>query len=163
VSGIFVPDPILSAGQIVGTPTNDSALPGNIGEYFSATLAQGSSINLSNSVAVNIGSLPLTPGEWDAFLLANFQGGATTTVTTVRIGMGTVSATVPAVTAGLPGVGTFVGNGATTFSGGLTLCIQTGPQRFQLSAPTTIFGCVVASFGVSTMTAFGTVWARRVR
>ena len=45
-----------------GTQTNDSAQPGNVGEWIQAYLNGG---NTSSAVWTNLTFITLTPGDWD--------------------------------------------------------------------------------------------------
>jgi len=53
------------------------------------------------------------------------------------------------------------GTGGSTAGGGMNLPV--GPVPLQLSGTTTVYLVTAITFGVSTYTAYGTIWARRQR
>jgi hypothetical protein len=148
--------PSQTAG-IVGTTTNNSANAGSVGEYVSATLAQGSAVALTNGVNANVTSISLTAGDWDVNATACFAP-AGTTQSTVWVGaISTVSATLPSA----PNEGgTFIVPATST---GVSMCNTTGVRRISIASTTTVYLVVQASFTVSTNSAYGFIGARRAR
>lgn len=65
---------VKSAGQLLGTNTNDAAATGYVGEYVEI----GGSVTPSSSNYVTGSALSLTPGDWDIRLLfsSNGNGGS---------------------------------------------------------------------------------------
>jgi hypothetical protein len=59
--------PVITAGQIVGTATNDNATAGNVGEYVSM-LAAGSFASSTTDQLIIV--LTLTAGDWDISAIA---------------------------------------------------------------------------------------------
>lgn len=147
------------AGQILATATNDSANPGNVGELISSTVLQGSAITLTTATNTNVTSMSVTPGDWWIFGTTNFGGGATTTVTFTDASISTTSATVDST----PGrrCSIFL-NGATALAS-VDLTNPMSGSRFSFSATTTVFLIGRANFGTSNMTAYGGLFARRMR
>lgn len=149
-----------SAGKInklTATQTNDNAPAGAIGEIIAATAAAGA-VALVTATAANVTSISLTAGDWDVSGIVNFTPTATTSIAALAGGPNTT-------TAALGAQDTFAQNSNATQVPGTTLVIaQPAPVvRFSLSAPTTIFLVARATFTVSTLTAGGTIRARRVR
>lgn len=146
-------------GQLPGTATNDSANAGNVGERFDATATLGS-VSLTSAVDATVTSgIALTAGDWEINGVAYFICGATTTLNYLRASINTGSA-----------IGTTVG-----LFGSLTLPPSTAPGanyytsiivpavRVSLAAGATYNLIVNAAFGVSTLTAGGSIHALRVR
>ena len=136
-----------------GTATNDNAAAGIIGEYQPANSANTA---LTNNIAANVASLPLTAGDWDVWGGSFFHPAGTTTVSALSCGISTVSAALPGFTSGLVSLNPGFNTGAQE----IILC---GLQRLSLASPTTIFMVAAATFAVSTMTADGYINARRAR
>lgn len=147
-----------TVGQIPGTGTNDSASAGNVGEVISSTVASGSAVSLSAGTAANITSVSLTAGDWTICGRIGTSGGGTTTLNYVDGGIGSLSATIPGnETYFLQNYG-----GATVFASGAPAfpvpCI-----RLAFASTATYYLVVRGSFATSTMSAFGSVNARRMR
>jgi len=141
-----------------GTTTNDNAAAGIVGEYGTATIATGASISLSTTVGANVTSLSLTAGDWDVSGAVDYTFGATTNFTALRQGISTVSAT-------LGGQDTFsvlalAGNVPTA---AVDMALLTPIVRLSLNATTTIYLVTQCVFTVSTLKAYGTIRARRMR
>lgn len=147
------------AGQILATATNDSANPGNIGELISSTVLQGSPVSLTTATNLNVTSISVTPGDWWIFGTVNFTGATTTTVTFTDGSISTTSATVDA-TPGRRSSGFY--NGATVLNS-IDITNPLSGSRFSFSATTTVFLVGRANFGTSTMSAYGGIFARRMR
>lgn len=143
-------------GAIYGTTTNTNALPGQVGEYVVSTILSSAPVPLSSGVGTNITSISLTGGDWDVSGLVGYIPANTTTTSFVEQSLSLASATIGAET-------------NTTFAqvnetGGVAAGRWlVGTDRFSLAATTVIYLVSAPSFGVSTMTGFGTIRARRVR
>jgi hypothetical protein len=149
--------PSQTAG-IVGTTTNNNADAGAVGEYVESTIASASKISLTNITGANVTSISLTAGDWDVWGNAYFDPAASTTFDLIISSISTVSATLPSRDTGNQSVLKVL-----DFGTGIPSSVQPVPQRLSLSATTTVYLVVVCSFAVSTMHAFGTLRARRVR
>jgi hypothetical protein len=145
------------AGELIGkgTATNDSAASGFIGEYVSSNVAV-STVSLTAGTAANVTSISLTAGDWDVGGNVVFSPSGTTTVTDLQTSISTTSATQGGLTVRSGWAGT-----ATT--PGDLWGIATPGQRISIASTTTVYLVAFASFGVSTLTAGGTLWARRAR
>lgn len=145
---------------ILGTTTNDNAATGYVGEYVNSTVAAGSAVSLTTDTTTNVTSISLTAGDWTIEqLVVSFAHATSTTVSYQTAAASSTSATLPTegdfATRSFP-AGTVIGTspaGTVVFPG----------QRFSLSSTTTIYLVARAGFGVSTMTAYGKISARRVR
>jgi hypothetical protein len=151
-------------GPVRGTATNDAAAVGYVGELTTATVAVGSAVALTTATPANVTSISLTAGDWDVDAQVDHNAAATTSITLLQIGISATSATLP-TQAGGSGIGTdplAIWRQAAAVPGGV-LTTRVGPVRVSLSATTTIFLVAQDTFTVSTMSAYGTLRARRVR
>jgi hypothetical protein len=143
---------------IQGTNTNDSAAAGNVGEYIESVIPGGSSVAMTNNVAVNITSISLTAGDWDVNAVGVFVPAATTSQTYVATSISLVSATLDATN------GRFVQQPTAAFVANSAATNQSlSPVRFSLSATTTVYMIMQAGFTVSTASGYGIIRARRIR
>lgn len=141
-------------GHMNGTATNDSAAAGEIGEFTSNTAG---SVALTTNTPANGAQVSLTAGDWDLYCGGNFTGAASTVTSDVRLGLNTVSATLPAST-------------PLQFfqyrSAGITDFIYApivGPVRVSLSGSQTWYCVGQATFITSTYNLAAVIRARRVR
>lgn len=140
-----------------GTVTNDNAATGGIGELLTAALAVGSATSLVTATAKTIVSVSLTAGDWDVDGVVNFLPAATTSLTELSAGASSTDNTLGAD-------GTFIGDTiAAAVLGAVTLRKAIPTQRFSLASTTTVYLVGSATFTVSTLTAYGSIRARRVR
>lgn len=146
--------------KILGTPTNDTALPGVIGEYLSASVASASAVSLTTATPADVTSLTLTPGEWDVSGEVGFTLGATTSITLLVAGIATTSATIGAM-------GTYAqwATAANVPTAANDNVISTPVVRIAVAAGSTqtVYLEANAVFTVSTAKAYGNIRARRVR
>lgn len=140
---------------LVGTATNNSAAAGNVGEYVSSLVATGSAVSLTTATGANVTSISLTAGDWDVEGSINYNQTAAT-ATAIIGGTSSTSATVPT-------------DGSEAYNGGIgTLLSETTGsgitrKRFSLSGTTTVYLVAKATFSAGTVTAFGSLNARRAR
>lgn len=134
------------------------------GEFLSTVVAFADAVEVLNNTPVNIATLALTAGEWDvsAALVRNLTG---VTATRYTGALGTTSATVPSG-AGGSGLGTdpvisHFATFGTTVDGTWTTPIP--PTRVVITETTTIYLIAADLFSAGTMTACGTLRARRIR
>ena len=148
----------------VGTATNNNAAVGQIGEFVTATVASGAAVALTTAVAANVTSISLTAGDWDISAQVDHLIAATTSVTQLNASISLTSATL----SGQPG-GAGLGTDATAVSSFAAMVpaanITQGVAlvRLSVAATTTVFLVVQDMFTLSTISAFGTIRARRVR
>lgn len=141
-----------------GTATNDSAAAGYIGEYISQYLPVGSAVALTSGAPQDITSISLTAGDWDVWGNVAFVNPGGTMVTQIVAAIGTTSGVLP----------TNLGDGAVQNlappnTAGFNFTLSAGFRRLSLAATTTVYLQALASFTVSTLTAYGFIGARRAR
>lgn len=143
---------------IGGSATNDSAAAGFVAEIITSLVGSGSAVSLSNTVPANITSISLTAGDWDVWGQIAFIPAASTTLAYLAASTGTT-------TGALGGLN--IAANATSFSNfapGAVATTQSAPvQRLSLAGTTTVYLVAQANFGVSTMSAYGGITARRRR
>lgn len=144
-----------------GTPTNDSAASGYIGEYVESVVS-GSPVSLTSGTAANMTSISLTAGDWDVDAVFVFSGGASTTVTYWVGSISLTSATVDQTNGRFVGLPNAVANPYNNVASGL-VALPVPPLRFSLSATTTVYAVALSLFGTSTANVRGILRARRVR
>ena len=157
VAETMVPQTI---GQLPGTATNDAAAAGNVGELLSSVVASGSQAALTTATPLDITSLALSAGDWDVWGEIQFSTNTTTSVTAILGSLSTSSGSLVTT------VGQFdnhyksaVVPGAATGA----FASKIGPFRVSLSGSTTYYLTADAAFTVSNMSAYGGIFARRVR
>jgi hypothetical protein len=126
-----------------GVTDGSDAKAGDVGEYLSGT---GGPVTLTNAAVTNIASVNLTAGDWDVSGNVAFTAG---------------SGTHTFFGAGIGGLDTF--SSATFPSAALNMGIATATRRYNVTAATTVWVVAEAGFGGGSMTATGTVRARRMR
>ncbi len=146
----------------------DADIAGIVGEYMINGTVSTSPVSLTNNVVANIGQITLTPGDWDIQGAVGFEVNDTTSVTVV---IGAVSL----VSAGFPGnaVRSFPSTAgeisiqenkpAAALGIGARYAINIPTYRVRVTASTTLYLVAFSSFTISTVNAFGSIWARRVR
>lgn len=136
-------------GGIVGVPNGIQAPAGAVGEYQQSSVGPQA---LTTSVIANVGSLALTPGDWDIWGQCIF----------------TISAGASLITAGVNNVSaTFAGNVYSSLQA-TTATIATSNLncpafRIGAGAAWTLFLVAQAVFASGTVSASGTLFARRRR
>lgn len=157
VQGNFIPS---STNGISGTPTNNNANAGSVGEFVSSTVLVGAAVALASNTAKDVTSISLTAGDWDVWGSVAFNPAGTTTTNSQGGWVSLVSNTAPVS----PNNGGFVFSQGLTGGAGAALNTWTiGRARFSLSATTTVFLGAFSGFAVSTSAAYGFIGARRVR
>jgi len=143
------------SGNIIGTTTNDNAPAGDYGEYTESVISVGSGVALTTDTVANVTSISLTAGDWDVNGWVGFRSGGATTITYLRTTISVTSATTNSA---------WQSNIETTITANaVDPSLQLGSYRQSLSSTTTIYLTAQAGFAVSTLKAFGTLRARRVR
>lgn len=141
-----------------GTTTNDNACAGCIGEFIGSTIAFGSAVPLTTVTPTTVTSITLTPGDWDVWAVGAFTGAATTTVTYLMASTNTTNAINIA-----PQRTNMNFNNNAIFASPNETDLPVTQSRYSIASSTTINLVVQASFGTSTCSAFGGVYARRRR
>ena len=149
-------------GQIPGTATNDNAAAGDVGEYMESSVLVGSATSVSNATAKTITSLNLTAGDWDVSGNIHYLGATTTTFTQVICDLSSANNTLQnsdPQTFNQLGLAGIVASGTS----GTPVAVQCPTFRVSLASAATEYLIAFSQFGTSTMTAFGSIRARRVR
>lgn len=160
-NAVFATNPTITNPAIVGTATNDAAAPGNVGEEVKSNISSGSAVSLTSGVTANVTSITLTAGDWDVSGVVQFTGDPTTNIATAIGATSASSTTLPPFGTGdtnrfnWPAISTPFATGA--------LSAPSGPVRISIAITTIIYLVANATFSVSTMSAFGTIRARRMR
>lgn len=158
---------------ISGTTTNDSAATGFLGEYVFSTIPTASAVSLTTATAADITSIALTPGDWDIECQVEFKPGATTSVTQSNASISLTSAILSTQPGGTVGRATLgpepimtINQAASVPAANYAIAPTTVRCTISAAPPgvtTTVYLVAQATFTVSTMAAFGTIRARRVR
>lgn len=144
--------------DIVGTPTNDSAAAGAVGEVLSCVLTSGSAVSLTTATTANVCTInTLSAGDWDCNGMVDYTPGATTSITQLQQGLAVTSAT-------LGGSDTFTGEAtAAQIPTALTISLTIPLVRQSIAVATQIWLVARASFTASTLSAYGSMRCRRQR
>jgi hypothetical protein len=154
ITGGTQSSPAITTPNIIGTTAVGNAAAGSVGELLTGSGNQA----LVTATSKDICTISLTPGDWDLYFQGLFAGAGATITTDVRLGINTVSNTLPAQS---PGLYFQFRNSA-----GLTDFVYmptVGPLRVNISATTTYYGVAQATFTVSTFSCQGLLRARRIR
>jgi hypothetical protein len=147
---------VKSAGQLLGTNTNDSAATGYVGEIQQQTETAGNNATGSNQwFDATDSPVSLTAGDWDISLIVSMDTNGAT------------------ITAGAAGIGTATGNSSAGLTLGLTRADYSGAAshtlvipayRVSLSATTSYYAKALFTYSAGTPRVNGArISARRVR
>jgi len=139
---------------LMGDDGTIGPIPGEIGEYVSASLTTAQSIN--SGQATDILTLILPPGDWDVIGEAYFQASSSAGTDDLRVWVSTVPATQPTGDQGGLAI-------ESTSSGGQINNLICSPLRVFTASPTTLYLGVNATYGSGSMQAKGFIRARRMR
>jgi len=143
---------------IVGTTTNNSVNAGSVGEYIQSEVLSGSAISLTTNTPVNITSISLTAGDWDVECLIGLNIEATTVLSYSTGGPNTTSETLAGDVSDI----TYYSTSA-AFGTNISPQFPTRTKRLLLPATTTVYLVNQTGFTVSTVSAYGSIQARRRR
>lgn len=147
-----------SAGvPIKGTVTNDNAAAGYVGEAVTSTVASAAAVALTSTIWANVTSISLTAGDWDVSGMVGFKPDPTTGLYFLIGGIGLDSAS------SLPELDRAIVMPGGIVSPYVSLQMVVPQKRLSLAATTTVYLVVDGAFDTSTLGAFGTLTARRVR
>jgi hypothetical protein len=135
---------------IVGTGSATTPATGLIGELKSNFTGP---VSLTSGTSANCASVSLGAGDWDVWGSILFTPAGTTTIAGLSGGTNTTSATLP----GAPAYSLI----AATLTTGQNQVINVPTWPRQLASTTTVYLVGNATFGTSTMTCSGEIWARR--
>ncbi len=139
---------------ITGTTTNNNAAAGNVGEFVSSVLSNGSAVSVTNSTSRDIISVSLTAGDWDCFGNGNYSL-STATVSQGYVWINTTSATYPTGGMEIP-TGSYA-----SMTDADSRTIPT--TRISLASSGTVYLSTNMAFSLGTITAYGYVGCRRIR
>lgn len=143
-----------TTGGLIGTTAADNAGAGKVGEVITSNVALASAVSLSNNTNKDVTSISLTAGDWD--VTGNIFLNASSQVMTA----GLVWCNTASITK--PDASLYNGFLATTTTLGQHAA-STPLLRVNVSGNTTVYLSTVAAFASGTVTACGTIFARRVR
>lgn len=143
--------PTITTPNIVGVTNASSAAAGSVGEFVSSNVPVGSAISLTTATSADVTSINLTAGDWDIF--GNIRMTGTGTFTIARAWTNTTSATPPDSSM-------FNSLQLTTI---VTAAINTPYLRVNVNANQTVYLTAQCTFSTGTVTACGSIFARRVR
>lgn len=160
---------VLTSG-VRGTATNDSATAGYVGEY-KENVRSSATPNFSSNTTCSVDSgnvtlndtnevgITLTPGDWDIQGVVNFNGAAGTTASDLSIWIGTAKGTSAT---GEVDYANYNRN-LQAWSAPVRATLVTPVWRVSIASSTTYYLKALATFAVSTLSAIGSIRARRVR
>lgn len=151
-------DPI-NGNSLLGTPTNNNAGAGYVGEFVSSVIGFPSRLALTDGVFLNVTSISLTPGDWDVngnleFVFSVAGTGAEGEVTTTSLGSNDNTENVAYAYFDMPAGG---------FTGQTFISFAVGTARISVGSTTTVYLTAAGHFGAGTGAAYGTIRARRMR
>jgi len=128
------------------------------GEAIQSTIAVGSAVSLTTGTSATVTSISLPAGEWYVNGQVDYRAGASTSITILTQGISTTAATLGAQD-------TFSRSVSAAFvpTASNDVGLPMRGQLFTLTATTTIYLVANATFTVSTLSAYGTIEARRIR
>jgi hypothetical protein len=149
--------PSQTAG-IIGTTAVNNANAGAVGEYVTGTIASpGTSLTTATSTNVIVAGTSLTAGDWDVWGSVSFLPAATTSITLLKAGLSSTTNTLGAA-------GTLMEYSvAASVPAANPISFQVPMIRLNQAGTANIFLVAQGTFTVSTLSAYGTVYARRVR
>ena len=142
--------------SLVGVTNGSDALAGQIGEVISSVVPSPG-VTLTTSVAANVTSIALTAGDWDVQGEVWFAQSAN--LTQIQTGVTPVSAAIPTS----PTIDRAIVLINATLTGGARECVGLRTCRVSLSAGAAYYLVATAIFASGTASAYGNIWARRVR
>ncbi len=150
--------PVITAGQIVGTATNDSPTAGNVGEYVTSTV--GAANAPTTGQYGDVTNIALTAGDWQVSGSVMFNiNGATWSQGTAGISNTTGNSTI-----GLTNGDTLMINSWVLSAVSPTfVSVNVQPFRVLASGATTYYLKALSAYTGGPPTALGRISARRMR
>jgi len=151
----------LSSGSIprtiptVGVNDGSNAATGNVGEYLTNTVAVGAAVSLTSGVTSPIASLNLSAGDWDVWGVVDFHPDTTTSITGTQVGALHSNSFTGQDTSAIDFFAAVVPNA--------DFNKLTPRYRITINSNPVVNLLAKAYFSVSTLSAYGTIFARRVR
>lgn len=148
-----------NTGQLPGTPTNNNASAGNIGEFISDNIPSGSAVPLTTSLTSNVAIISLTAGDWDVCALGISLPEAGTLTSNLLFGISTISSTIPTISPNAGVSGFFISNPGA----GSLYAIPVPTTRISVATTTPVHLVCSAFFNTANLKAYGWISARRAR
>jgi hypothetical protein len=146
---------------LVGTPTNDSAPAGAVGEFIEADVT--SAVGIANGVWTNVTAISLSAGDWDVEGAVTYGGPTNTTVYTLYACVSLNSADPSGIPPSWQSSMAYPVSAIFSFGSALA-SIRVGRARVSLAAAATVYLLGYAYFSVSTCSVSSAfINARRVR
>lgn len=147
---------------IIGVTTGSNANAGSVGQYITATVATPGTA-LTTTVSANIASITVTAGDWDLAAAVDYLLTAAT-ATEFKCGPSIVTGTLPTQPGG-SGLGSdaLIIDPSNFITVTDTLVFPISSVRLLAAATTVVFLVANAIFAAGTISAFGSLSARRMR
>lgn len=157
--------------SVTGVTDGSSAPAGKLGEIITQSRLRSAATALTTATAANVTAtaLTLTAGDWEVVAHGGFLAGTGTSLTVAVMSVSLTSATLPASdTTSVPTNGEIRMQNVPTASGVVLATngafgLNIPSFRVSINTPTTYYLVAFANFTVSTLSAFGSITARRVR
>lgn len=148
----------VTVSSVTGVTSGAAAAAGKVGEVISSVVASGAAVSLSTGTTANVTSIALTAGDWDVTGVLDLQFGATTSYTNLAGGISLTSATLGAQDSGFD-----FETPAAVPTNAKDMAWVLPTVQINVSGNTTVYLVAQATFTVSTLKAYGTIRARRIR
>ena len=143
-----------NTGQIPGTPTNNNANAGNIGEFIFDQILNSAAVNISlSTISQSITNISLTAGDWD--VSGNIFFTISGNCTSVLGGISSVNNALPDLSL----CSQIQSNNHISGTNGISIYTS----RLSISSTQTIYLVANSTFTTGTVTASGIISARRAR
>ncbi len=158
---------VASAGQLLGTNTNDAASAGNVGQLLTGSTARTAPVSLSSGVDKTVATITLTAGDWQVSGGLGLKPAATTVIQNIIFGISSTNNSVQSVNNwGVP-----QSTGDLTFSYGYTATLNEDQAGIIPAYQVTVangntlplYLVTETAFTTSTCAAYGYIQARRMR
>lgn len=156
--------------EYIGSTTNDTPVAGVIGEVLGPITRVRSAATPINPTGTTVNvctttSITLTPGDWWVSGVVGFDPAATTNITDLKAAVSKTTGTLPATdTTAVPTAGEYTAQIASAAYVPVNdIVIPIPAFRVSVSTNTPIFLVAQATFTVSTIACYGSLFARRAR
>lgn len=140
----------------IGTPTNDDAPAGYVGELQTNNTGTPGAGLVNNTVANVVAISNLPAGDWDVWGVVDYKSNAATVITSLRQGISTVGGAFGAQD-------TFSVIPTNVTGPANDPAIPTPTVRLKFAVATQVILVCAASFTTNTLSAYGSIFARRRR
>lgn len=161
---------VKSAGQLLGTNTNDSAAAGFVGEYLSQSRLFSAPLAIGDATTANVTAtaLTLTAGDWDISGSIFIELGGGVTASAADWGICKTSATLPnSDNFGVPGgatSGEWRGASTAALAAAQTETYLVPTYRVSISSSTAFYLVFRINYSAAgSANVAGSIWARRAR